>query len=160
MNAAQKKAPEVFLSYRHESEEHRRWVKRMAEGLRRDGVNALLDEWEINLGDSIADFAASAIFRVQAMLFLITEASVAAVESDEKSRSVVKFEFQIANARRYKDGNFRIIGILRSGERPPNHLADTLYLDFRHDQDYDRQFKRLVNNLLGKSEKPGIGTAH
>ena len=94
------------------------------------------------------------------MLFLITEASVDAVESDEKSRSVVKFEFQIANAPRYKDGNFRIIGILRGGERPPNHLADTLYLDFRRDENYEVQLKRLVNDLLGKSEKPGVATAH
>lgn len=160
MQADYNNAPEVFLSYRHESDEHRQWVKNLAQDLRHNGVNALLDEWEINLGDSIADFAASAIFRVQAMLFLITETSVAAVESDEASRSVVKFEFQIANARRYKDGNFRIIGILRSGERPPNHLADSLYLDFRHDQDYDRQLNRLVNNLVGKSERPGIGTGH
>src|SRR5215831_16790063 len=142
MEAELKIAPQVFLSYRHESDEHRLWVKNFAQNLRHNGINALLDEWEINLGDSIADFASSAIFRVQAMLFLITEASVAAVESDEKSRSVVKFEFQIANARRYKDGNFRIIGILRGGVRPPNHLADTLYLDFRRDENYEVQLKR------------------
>jgi len=124
--------------------------------LRRNGINALLDQWELHLGDSIGDFGATAIFRSRAMLFLITPASVAAVEADERSRSVVKFEFQLANARRYKDGNFRIIGILRSGERPPNHLADTLYLDFRRNEDYEVQLSRLIRDLLGESDRPGV----
>jgi hypothetical protein len=156
LEAEHKIAPEVFISYRHESEEHREWVRKLAEDLRRNGINALLDQWELHLGDSIGDFGATAIFRSRAMLFLITPASVAAVEADERSRSVVKFEFQLANARRYKDGNFRIIGILRSGERPPNHLADTLYLDFRRNEDYEVQLSRLIRDLLGESDRPGV----
>ena len=157
--AEQKTAPEVFISYRHESEEHREWVRKLAEDLRQNGINALLDQWELHLGDSIGDFGSSAIFRAKAMLFVITPASVTAVEADERTRSVVKFEFQLANARRYRDGNFRIIGILRSGERPPNHLADTLYLDFRQKDDYAVQVLRLIKDLLGESDRPLLARA-
>jgi hypothetical protein len=87
LEAEQKTASEVFISYRHESEEHKDWVRKLAEDLRQNGINALLDQWELHLGDSIGDFGATAIFRAKAMLCLITPASVAAVEADERTRS-------------------------------------------------------------------------
>ncbi len=152
----QQKATEVFVSYRHESERHREWSKRLAGDLRVNGINALLDEWEIGLGDSISDYAAAGISKADAMLFVVTESALAAVEGDATTRSVLKFEFQIANARRYRDGNFKIIGILRSGNRPPNHISDTLYLDFRQDEQYETQLARLVNGLTGISNKPNV----
>jgi hypothetical protein len=154
--AQQQSTPEVFISYRHESAPYQAWAKKLATDLRTHGINALLDQWEISPGDSIADYAATNIAKADAMLFIITEAAVAAVEAEETTRSVLKFEFQIANARRYRDGNFKIIGILRSGQRPPNHIADSLYLDFRQDEQYDTQLTMLVNGLTGTSVKPAI----
>jgi hypothetical protein len=68
LEAEQKTASEVFISYRHESEEHKDWVRKLAEDLRQNGINALLDQWELHLGDSIGDFGATAIFRAKAML--------------------------------------------------------------------------------------------
>lgn len=150
------KAPEVFISYKHESQEHNNWVKRLATDLRDNGINALLDEWEIDLGESVSEYMASKVSSAKAMLFIITNASLAAVEADKNTRNALKFEFQIANARRYSAGDFRIIGILRSGERPPNHISDNLYLDFRKDEEYEQHLKKLINSLLGKTERPKL----
>ena len=39
-------APNVFVSYTHDSEEHRRDVRDFAAFLIRSGINAILDQWE------------------------------------------------------------------------------------------------------------------
>ena len=40
--------PKVFISYSHDSPEHKQWVSELAAKLRRNGVEAILDQW--NLG--------------------------------------------------------------------------------------------------------------
>lgn len=42
--------PTVFVSYSWDSDEHCAWVKALAERLRENGVEALLDKWELSFG--------------------------------------------------------------------------------------------------------------
>ena len=37
--------PSVFLSYSHDSVAHKAWVRKLAEDLRGQGVDATLDQW-------------------------------------------------------------------------------------------------------------------
>ncbi len=149
-------APKVFISYKHESHSHNEWVKKLAKDLRKHGINALIDEWEIDLGESISDYMAYKISSADSMLFVITEESLAAVEANRKESTAIRFEFQIANARRYHDHNFRIIGLLRSGIGPPSHISDNLYIDFKNDKKYKKNLDRLIKSLHGeyKEERP------
>lgn len=48
--------PIVFVSYTHESPEHKNWVKTLSADLRRNGVNALLDQWKVPLGGEFTQF--------------------------------------------------------------------------------------------------------
>ncbi|MFY7877224.1 MAG: toll/interleukin-1 receptor domain-containing protein, partial [Pirellula sp.] len=45
--------PTAFISYSHDNEEHKRWVRQLAAHLRLNGIDAKLDYWEAPLG---ADF--------------------------------------------------------------------------------------------------------
>ena len=38
--------PKVFVSYSHDSPEHKQWVLRLASKLRENGVDAVLDQWD------------------------------------------------------------------------------------------------------------------
>jgi hypothetical protein len=150
--------PRVFISYKRESQAHTEWVMMLGADLRKRGINALLDEWEVDLGDSLSDYMALAIGESDVMLFIITEGAVAAVEG--RVGGGIKFEFQIANARRYQGADFRIVGVLRSGDRPPGHIADNLYIDFRNDGNYLNALQRLVDSLLGRRKIPPIQPAY
>ena len=57
--------PKVFISYSHDSAEHMQWVSEFAAQLRRNGVDVMLDQWDIdlNLGDLITQFVESGITR-------------------------------------------------------------------------------------------------
>ena len=45
--------PKVFISYSHDSPEHRRWVSEFSAKLRHNGVDAILDQWDLGLGDDL-----------------------------------------------------------------------------------------------------------
>ena len=43
--------PTVFISYSWDDDEHKRWVKDFADKLLSDGVNAVVDQYDLSLGD-------------------------------------------------------------------------------------------------------------
>jgi hypothetical protein len=42
--------PSVFLSYSHDSEAHKAWVRKLVADLRAQGVDATLDQWDLRPG--------------------------------------------------------------------------------------------------------------
>lgn len=47
-------APKVFISYSHDSQQHKDWVLRLANELRTNGIDAKLDQWDLSPGQDIA----------------------------------------------------------------------------------------------------------
>jgi hypothetical protein len=47
------KIPKVFISYSHDSQEHKKWVLDLATRLRNNGVDAIIDQWELRAGDDL-----------------------------------------------------------------------------------------------------------
>ena len=43
--------PRVFISYSHDSSEHRQWVSHLGTELRGKGIDAILDQWGMSFGD-------------------------------------------------------------------------------------------------------------
>jgi hypothetical protein len=54
----------------------------------------------------------------------------------------------------------RIIGVYRSGDRPPHYLRDHRYIDLRDDARYEDAVATLVADLRGESGPPPVGVAH
>jgi TIR domain len=146
----------VFISYKWEGLHHNRWVERLAGDLRARGIDALLDKWEVKLGQSFSDYMTEAISSVDAVLFIMTPASLDSAEAASDRGGAVKFEVQLAIARKIAGERFRFIGILRKGERPVRHLRDNRYLDFRSRKRYSRMIDELVADLSGQSNKPPL----
>jgi len=147
--------PKVFISYKWEDDLHNRWVERLARDLRYAGIEAILDKWEVRLGDSFTDFMTLKINEADVILFIITTKSVAAVEGLVQG-GAVKFEMQIATARRTAGEKIRIIGIYREGDKTPVHLRDHRYADFRDNSKYHEALQELVRDLFCKCDVPPI----
>jgi hypothetical protein len=146
----------VFISYRHQDEAHNAWVERLYRDLRSQGVDALLDKYEVALGESFSEYMVKGVRDSRHVLFIITSASVEKVESD--SSGPLGFELQIANARRLaQNSNFSIIGIFREGEATPTYLSDHRYIDFRNDLEYEVKLEELLQWLHGEIKPPPIG---
>ncbi|GJM34235.1 MAG: hypothetical protein DHS20C18_32360 [Saprospiraceae bacterium] len=147
----------VFISYKWEDDAQNMWVENLAKDLRIAGIDALLDKWEVSFGDSFTDYMTSKINEANAVLFIITPASVKAVEAPENEGGAVKFEMQMATARKISGEKMRLIGIYRSGDKPPHHLRDRRYSDFRDDSKYFKNLHELIDDLNGKIKAYPLG---
>jgi len=146
----------VFISYKWEDDAHNEWVKKLATDLRRAGIEAILDQWEVRLGDSFTDYMTSRISKADVFLFIMTTKSVEAVENASRHGGAVKFEMQMATARRTAGEAMRLIPIYREGKKAAAHVRDHRYLDFRDDSRYAMNIRSLVNDLLGISVAPPV----
>lgn len=146
----------IFISYKWEDPDHNIWVERLASDLRARGIEALLDKWEVRYGESFSDYMTRGIENADAVLFIMTPRSVGAAEAAASGGGAVKFEVQLATARRLAGEAFRFIGVLRRGDRPAAHLRDFRYADFRDDSSYETSLRHLVADLRGRTERPPV----
>ena len=110
----------VFVS--HRSSDVATAVK-LAEEIRNAGHNVWLDEWEINLGDSIIDRMNQGL---TGATFLVICCSSAGVVVPWMGR-----EWMSALARQLNGKNIRLLPVLLEGGAPPAILEDIKYADLR-----------------------------
>ena len=72
--------PRVFLSYSHDSEAHRAWVRRLAERLLEGGVEVTLDQWDLPFGADLVRFMELGIRDADRVLMVCTANYVAKAE--------------------------------------------------------------------------------
>ena len=63
--------PKVFISYSHDSLEHKKWVNELGTRLRNNGVDAILDQWELQPGDDLPHFMETHLASSDRMDYLI-----------------------------------------------------------------------------------------
>ena len=73
--------PKIFISYSHDSPEHKDWVLQLATDLRKNSVDASLDQWDLSLGQDVAAFMQKGIIESDRVLLICSENYVARAES-------------------------------------------------------------------------------
>ncbi len=152
--------PKVFISYSHDSPEHKRWVSELAARLRRDGIDAILDQWDLGLGDDVTRFMEHGIVESDRVLVVCTDQYVNKANTNEGG---VGYERMIVNAELVQNlGTDKFIPIIRqaSGKaKTPTFLGTRVYADFRNDSQFDVECKKLIRELhdMPVVEKPPLG---
>ena len=62
--------PSVFLSYSHDSQTHKAWDRNLAKDLRHGGVDATLDQWDLQAGADVVAFMEAGIRRADRVLLV------------------------------------------------------------------------------------------
>jgi len=151
-------APRVFVSYSHESADHKNWVLRLASDLRRHGVDAILDAWDLKPGDDVARF----------MEHLASVDRVVIVCSEEYARKAaegkggVGYETMLVTAEVLENrGIVKFVPILRRNPNKtlPPFLRTRLWIDFEQDANYARSLEELTRVLheAPANPKPALG---
>jgi hypothetical protein len=142
-------APKVFLS--HASEDKASFVEPMARELRRHGVDAWLDKWELHPGDSLVEkIFEEGLGNADAFVVVISEASL--------RKPWVREELDAAVVARITK-NSRLIPIRLGDVDMPTALTATLWEDATNDAaGASKAASRIVRALLGRdSGKPALG---
>ena len=152
--------PKVFISYSHDSPEHRRWVSELGAKLRHNGIDAILDQWDLGPGDDVTQFMERGIIDSDRVLVICTDSYVSKANA---SKGGVGYERMIVTGQLVKDlGTDKFIPIIRqtSGrEQTPTFLGTRVYIDFRNDNQFDTEFDKLIHELhqMPVVEKPPLG---
>jgi hypothetical protein len=142
-----RKAPRVFVSYKHDNSKHSTWVRQFTTDLiKNHGINCLLDQFDLDYGDSIQDYMQRIETEATHVLLIITPECVSAIRD---SAGGVAFEAQLAAVLR-DQRRIRMIPVLREGAETPSYVRSHLYIDFRDDDLYFDMLKRLADSILHK----------
>jgi TIR domain len=154
------KAPSVFISYSHDSEDHKAWVLRLAIELRERGVDATLDQWDLAPGQDVAAFMQKGILDADRVILVCSSAYV---RKAELGTGGVGYERLIVTGEVVQNIDTRkFIPLVRanpSQRQIPRFLGPRLYIDFNDDGVYEMKREELLRELLGApaNVKPPLG---
>jgi len=146
--------PKVFVSYSHDSKEHKNWVLQLATRLRSNGVDIILDLWNIKLGSNLARFMEKGLSKLDRIICLCTDKYV--LKANEGIGGV-GYEKRIIAAEYLTEQNSNyVIPLLRDNEsgKCPTCLVGLKYIDFRNDSLYESKYEELLRDLLDEPVLP------
>lgn len=148
--------PKAFISYAWENEEHRAWVKEFADRLLADGVEAILDQYDLSLGDRLPQFMEESVTLADYVLVVCTPTYK---EKADARIGGVGYEGHIISGELYSKRNERkFIPVLKNGdieECMPTFLKGKLAIDLKDGFDCDG-YRDLVSTLLHVKRKPPV----
>jgi hypothetical protein len=146
--------PRVFISYSHDNEKHKNWVLQLATRLRSNGIDVILDRWNLKLGSDIAQFMEKGLSKLDRVICICTNHYV--VRANNGIRGV-GYEKRIIVAEYLADQNNNyVIPLLRDNESgtTPTCLAGLNYIDFRDNNLYESKYEELLRDLLDEPVLP------
>ncbi|HSB03237.1 MAG TPA: TIR domain-containing protein [Anaerolineales bacterium] len=151
--------PKVFISYSWDDDKHQEWVRDFAIQLRRDGIDVVLDRWNVAPGDQLPRFMERAVTESDFVLCVCTPRYK---EKSDLRGGGVGYEDDIITAEIFANQNQRkFIPVLRRGEwkeTAPSWLLGKYYVDLCNDPYSERNYRDLLTALLGEREPaPPIG---
>ena len=154
-------APKVFVSYSREGSEHEHWVRELAASLRRNGVDAALDQWDLRPGSDVTLFMES---QIRDSDFVILVCTPTYAQKSNIPSGGVGYEKNIISAEMLQSRDLRpkFIPVLRDGDfnsALPTYLGSKFAIDFlpsREQVDALDELLRAIHEVPPPS-KPALG---
>ena len=153
--------PVVFISYSWDDEDHKNWVLNLTKRLFENGVQAILDRYELKPGANMLHFMDTAIPKADKVLIIFTPNYKLKAE---KRQGGVGYEYSILNFALYKQMvvNNKFIPILKSGnfgDSVPEFMQQFISVDMTNPAKFEDMLNNLLLSIYDKPplEKPALG---
>jgi hypothetical protein len=153
-------APVVFISYSHDTREHKIWVLELARRLRSHGIDVRLDQWDLAFGADVPKFMERNVTEAGRVLMVCTEPYVRKVD---EGKGGVGYEAMIVTAELIRDlGTTKFIPVIRqdAGKTElPKCIGNRYAVNLSVGSDVDEEFSKLVDQLrqTPPPSKPPLG---
>ena len=149
----------AFMSYSWDNAQHKKWVRELSKRLRSDGVEIILDQWELVLGDQIPQFMEKAVRESDYVLIICTRKYK--LKSDNREGGV-GYEGDIMTAEVLnKRNNRKFIPVLREPPAEasvPSGLFGKYRADLSGNPYSEQEYKDLLLTITGtRSLAPPVG---
>ncbi|MBB3212455.1 hypothetical protein FHW67_001735 [Herbaspirillum sp. Sphag1AN] len=157
-------APKLFISYSWTTPTHERWVIELAERLRDDNVDVILDKWDLREGHDAHAFMEKMVsddeIKKVAMIFDITY-----VEKANKRGGGVGTETQIITGEIYgQTDQDKFVAVIAEkdpdGKAPvPVYYKGRIYIDLTDADRFEAEYEKLLRWIYNKPlyVKPSLG---
>ena len=152
--------PIVFISYSHDSQEHKEWVRSLATRLRSHGVDVILDQWDLHIGQDLRFFMEQGVTKSKMVLCVCSENYVNKANSGIGGTG---YESMIISQDLLSNVNLEyIIPIIRNNnldKKTPICLGTKLYIDFSDNSSFFENYRTLLERIYKEDEKkkPPLG---
>lgn len=156
--------PKAFISYSWTSKQHQQWVLDLATALRANGVDAILDRWDLKEGhDAIAFMERMVTDPTVEKVVIVLDRSYA--EKADDRQGGVGTETQIITPQIYaKSDQNKFVGVVSevgADGKPfkPAYYASRIYIDLSNEDIYAENFEQLLRWIFDKPvyPKPPVG---
>lgn len=144
MNTA---VPKVFISYSHDDQAHKKWVLELAQRLRNAGVDAILDQFRLGLGDDLGGFMEKGVAESDRIIMVCTDTYVAKAND---GLGGVGYEKMIMTAEYMNNiDTKKVIPLIRQNgtHNVPNFLKSRLFINFSREDEFELQFDNLLREI-------------
>lgn len=156
----------IFISYSWTTSEHEEWVISLGKRLISDGIDVVLDKWDLKEGHDLYDFMESMVKspEINKVLIILDKKYT---ERAEARKGGVGTETQIISPKIYKDvSQEKFIPIVRERNEDneafiPTYLNGRVYIDLSSDEHFEENYESLLRNIYGRPSfsKPKLGKA-
>ncbi|MGV2853023.1 toll/interleukin-1 receptor domain-containing protein [Glutamicibacter sp. AGC13] len=151
--------PRVFVSY-SSADQHNDWVLRLSKRLVHNGIDVVLDQWDVRLGADLPHFMEQGLMGADRVIVICSDAYIAKANAGERG---VGYEKKIITGDLMRlavsDHVVPIIRDATSEKVLPTFLSGARYVDFRDDLEWDAKYEELLYDLYGQrvKAKPLLG---
>lgn len=156
-------SPVVFFSYSWDNDEHRFWVLKLASELIKNGIDVLIDEWDLErFNNDLHVFMETGIRNSDKVVMICTQKYA---EKANERKGGVGVENTIITGEFYdklKENKF--IPIVRKFDKKladslPSYLKTKYTIDFSDDKEFRSKFEELERKILNipRFKKPTLG---
>jgi hypothetical protein len=149
MEQIEETPPKVFISYSHDSDEHKTWLIQLATRLRSNGVDVILDAWNTKLGSDLASFMEQGLSKSQRVICVCSEKYITKANDGKGGAG---YEKQIMTAELVIDQNTNwIIPLVvnnSSSKKMPTFLGARKYISFEDPKLYEAKYEELLRDIL------------
>lgn len=140
----------VFISYSHDNEDHKDWVRTFAEDLVQNGVEVLLDQWYLHIGDDLGFFMEQSLSQSDYILLVCTP-NFAYKVNNRLGGISYEADLVVGNILTRPNYKAKFIPLLRKGvpsESVPMFLTSRLFVDFEDDSKYQQSLDVLLRRIF------------
>ena len=159
-NSGNKKIPRVFISYSHDSPSHKKWVGEISLKLVNNGIDVILDQWDLGLGDDVPKFMEKSVTVADRVLMICSEQYV---KKADEGKGGVGYEAMIVTGALIRDlGTSKFIPVVRQKTFQPSlpkSVSTRFYVNLGEGGNFEEQFETLLRELhqMPAKTKPPLG---
>ncbi|HGS5851858.1 TPA: toll/interleukin-1 receptor domain-containing protein [Vibrio parahaemolyticus] len=139
--------PKVFISYSHDDQAHKKWVLELAQRLRNSGVDAILDQFRVGLGDDLGSFMEKNVAESDRIIMVCTDTYVK--KANDGLGGVGYEKMIITSEYMNRIDTKKVIPLIRQrgSHNVPTFLKSRLHINFSRDDEFELQFDNLLREI-------------